>query len=64
MNKEELLIKIGEDIQSVENPDEFKNDYDVALAISKVNGCHLKIKKMNPEFLKDKQIILNSLESL
>lgn len=63
MNKDELLIKISEDIQSVEIPDEFKNDYDVALAISKVNGCHLKIKKMNPEFLKDKQIILNSLDS-
>ena len=50
MNKDELLLKIRENIQSVEIPDEFKNDYDIALAISEVNGCHLKIKKMNPEF--------------
>ena len=63
MNKDELLLKIRENIQSVEIPDEFKNDYDVALAISEVNGCHLKIKKMNPEFLRDKRIILNSLDS-
>ena len=63
MEKEAVIQKImnaGTNLTSIEIPEELKKDYDVALAIAKVNGYF--IQKMDSSII-DKQIVLEALKS-
>lgn len=63
MTKEELIQRIsdaGTNLADIEIPEEFKKDYDIALAIAKNNGYF--IQKVDESII-DKKIVLEALKS-